>query len=358
MNYGRWWLISVVWLLLAGSASASECTLRVGAYEAGQGGLLIDGRPSTATPLDSVTVKAISKSTKRTFISYRVDNLSYFERLPEGDYRIVLSVIGFETTYEPFSLVCDGKWTVVNRYFGIWKGSSKSVRNNDVPNKMRENVKTMQGDPDAYYGEPVVRGGEPIYVPPVRLSSSAAALKYDGNVIVDIEVDRQGKVVWARASEGHPKLIVDCENAAYYALFSPKFIDDRLVTNSRSITYVFKQGKEMTLPIAAPKTISGGVLNGKAMSLPKPAFPAAARAVRVNGTIDVAVLIDEKGVVTSAKARSGRFQDMTTTDWKIGAHPLLISASESAALAARFSPTLLDGHPVKVTGIITYTFIP
>src|SRR5262249_41849279 len=30
---------------------------------------------------------------------------------------------------------------------------------------------------------------------------------------------------------------------------------------------------------AAPKTVSGGVLNGKAVSLPKPAYPPAARAV-------------------------------------------------------------------------------
>ena len=34
---------------------------------------------------------------------------------------------------------------------------------------------------------------------------------------------------------------------------------------------------------APPKMISGGVLNGKATSLPKPAYPAAARAVRASG---------------------------------------------------------------------------
>ena len=33
-------------------------------------------------------------------------------------------------------------------------------------------------------------------------------------------------------------------------------------------------------PKPVPKTVSGGVLNGKATSLPKPAYPAAAKAVR------------------------------------------------------------------------------
>lgn len=95
---------------------------------------------------------------------------------------------------------------------------------------------------------------------------------------------------------------------------------------------------------APPKTISGGVLNGKATSLPKPAYPPAARAVRASGAVAVQVLIDENGRVVSASATSG--------------HPLLRNAAVSAARGARFSPTMLSGQPVKVTGIITYNFVP
>jgi len=93
-----------------------------------------------------------------------------------------------------------------------------------------------------------------------------------------------------------------------------------------------------------PKTISGGVLNGKAVSLPKPPYPPAARAVRASGAVSVQVLIDESGRVVSASAASG--------------HPLLQAAAVSAARQARFSPTLLSGQPVKVSGIITYNFVP
>ena len=94
-------------------------------------------------------------------------------------------------------------------------------------------------------------------------------------------------------------------------------------------------------PPRAP--ISGGVLNGKAISLPKPAYPPIARAAHASGTVVVQVLIDENGSVVSAHAVSG--------------HPLLQAAAVGAAKQARFSPTKLSGQPVKVTGVIQYNFV-
>jgi protein TonB len=94
-------------------------------------------------------------------------------------------------------------------------------------------------------------------------------------------------------------------------------------------------------PPRAP--ISGGVLNGKAISLPKPAYPPIARAAHAAGTVVVQVLIDENGSVVSAKAVSG--------------HPLLQAVAVGAARQARFSPTKLSGQPVKVTGVIQYNFV-
>ena len=86
-----------------------------------------------------------------------------------------------------------------------------------------------------------------------------------------------------------------------------------------------------------------GVVNSSAISLPKPPYPAAARAVKAEGAVNVQVLIDEQGNVVSANAVSG--------------HPLLRQASEQAALGAKFKPTLLSGQPVKVNGIIVYNFV-
>ncbi len=94
-----------------------------------------------------------------------------------------------------------------------------------------------------------------------------------------------------------------------------------------------------------PKKISGGgILNGKATSLPKPEYPAAARAVEASGAVNVQVTLDEQGNVISASAASG--------------HPLLRQAAEEAARNAKFAPTLLNGAPVKITGVLVYNFVP
>ena len=97
-------------------------------------------------------------------------------------------------------------------------------------------------------------------------------------------------------------------------------------------------------PPPKPKTVvSGGVLNGKAISKPQPAYPPIAKAARASGTVTVQILVDESGRVVSASAVSG--------------HPLLQQAAVAAARQARFSPTLLSGQPVKVSGVITYNFV-
>ncbi|HZT58147.1 MAG TPA: cytochrome c oxidase assembly factor Coa1 family protein [Pyrinomonadaceae bacterium] len=89
--------------------------------------------------------------------------------------------------------------------------------------------------------------------------------------------------------------------------------------------------------------ISGGVLNGKAVSKPEPTYPAIGKAVRAQGTVTVQVTVDEEGNVISASAISG--------------HPLLQPAAVAAARQAKFAPYKLNGQPVKVTGILTYNFV-
>ena len=85
-----------------------------------------------------------------------------------------------------------------------------------------------------------------------------------------------------------------------------------------------------------------GVVNGKAIYLAMPVYPVAAKTIRVEGAVNVQVLIDEKGNVVSASVISG--------------HPLLRAVAVKAARESRFTPTLLSNQPVKVTGVIVYNF--
>lgn len=96
-------------------------------------------------------------------------------------------------------------------------------------------------------------------------------------------------------------------------------------------------------PVRRKTPISGGVLNSKAVNLPKPEYPSAAKSVGAQGRVVVELTIDEAGKVVKARAISG--------------HPLLQKAAVAAALQARFSPTVLSGEHVSITGTISYTFL-
>jgi tetratricopeptide (TPR) repeat protein len=86
-----------------------------------------------------------------------------------------------------------------------------------------------------------------------------------------------------------------------------------------------------------------GVVNGRALKLPKPSYPEEARVVRQTGLVHVRVLINEAGKVIRACAIKG-----PSVFWRV---------TEGAAYRAIFTPTTIDGQAVKVTGFITYNFV-
>ncbi|HKR22045.1 MAG TPA: energy transducer TonB [Pyrinomonadaceae bacterium] len=88
----------------------------------------------------------------------------------------------------------------------------------------------------------------------------------------------------------------------------------------------------------AKKPINGGMLNAKAIYLPQPE----AGYGEATGVVLVQVLVDESGTVVEARAVSGP-------------QHLHVSAVNAARLA-RFSPTMLMGEAVKVSGTISYNF--
>ncbi len=94
-----------------------------------------------------------------------------------------------------------------------------------------------------------------------------------------------------------------------------------------------------------PKTerVPSSVLTSKAISLPQPIYPAMAKQIHLGGAVSVQILVDEQGKVISAQVVSG--------------HPMLSLPAKDAAMRARFTPTILNGAPVKIQGVITYNFV-
>ncbi len=89
--------------------------------------------------------------------------------------------------------------------------------------------------------------------------------------------------------------------------------------------------------------INAGVINGKATYLARPAYPAEAKAKRLAGSFKVKVIIDEKGNLIYAKSDCGQ--------------GVLGEASENAAYQSKFLPTLMGGKPVKLLGLMIYSFV-
>jgi len=87
----------------------------------------------------------------------------------------------------------------------------------------------------------------------------------------------------------------------------------------------------------------GGILNSKALQLPEPKYPAEAKSSHAFGDVQVKILVDETGKVISAEAEFGPES--------------LRQAAVDAAKLARFKPVIVNGVPVKVSGILTYNFV-
>jgi len=125
---------------------------------------------------------------------------------------------------------------------------------------------------------------------------------------------------------------------------APMDLKTPAVSSSQAVPVINLDSEPPPSPGPKPilKPVSGGVLNGTAISLPPPLYPEAAKRMRTSGVVTVDVILDETGKVVAATASSGP--------------TILREAAVQAALKARFSPTKLSGQPVKVSGVINYKF--
>ena len=91
------------------------------------------------------------------------------------------------------------------------------------------------------------------------------------------------------------------------------------------------------------RPVNAGILNSRAVNLPKPAYPPNAKQMRAEGQVAVQVSVDEAGNVTAARATSG--------------NPLLRASAEAAARQSKFNPVRVNNQAIPVNGVVLYNFV-
>jgi TonB family protein len=120
--------------------------------------------------------------------------------------------------------------------------------------------------------------------------------------------------------------------------------DARLPLSSTPLSEVpnYSCGRADISPLEV-NSVWAGVMDKKVVVKPAPHYPPIAEAAHAEGLVVVWVMVDESGKVVWAQATSG--------------HPLLREPATRAACSARFSPPLMNGPPVRVSGVLTYNFV-
>ena len=95
-------------------------------------------------------------------------------------------------------------------------------------------------------------------------------------------------------------------------------------------------------PAAKPVPVPPTVLRSRLIHQAAPAYPVLAKAAGVQGEVTLRVLVDETGRVAEVAV--------------LGGHALLVEAARQAVAQWRYSPTLVNGRPVRVTGLVIVRF--
>jgi len=100
--------------------------------------------------------------------------------------------------------------------------------------------------------------------------------------------------------------------------------------------------------VTSPQQVNRTYRTGGAIREPRkirdvpPIYPEVARAARIEGLVILEATIDERGVVTDARV--------------LRSEPLLDAAALTALRQWRYTPTLLNGVPVRVLMTVTFRF--
>lgn len=173
--------------------------------------------------------------------------------------------------------------------------------------------------------------GRATYLPKPDYPPEAKDFCADGKVEVLISISENGDVTEAKAISGDELLRAASVEAVKKAKFAP--VMDFPVKTQGIIVYNFD---------SFAKCINAGIVNKKALKIPKPNVNPSPP--KKESLIVIQIIIDTNGKVIKSKAFAG--------------HPLLRAVCEKAARQAEFSPLALNITPINIKALLAYKFKP
>ncbi len=222
------------------------------------------------------------------------------------------------------------------------KGPSATV---EIVAAARPEETTTEGAQDFDFSKIKIR-----HQPPAPAYPADAKLqRVQGTVVVEITVDEAGVPVSTQALEGPPQLAPTAVEYAKAWRFEPATVNGKAVKARFKLTMPFRLREDAP----APKTSKGKVdgTPGQAQDTdfskikvrfqpPAPAYPAEAKESKIQGTVEVEIIVDAQGVPVGVKALSGPEELRPTAvayaeDWRFEAFKV-----NGKATKARFKLTM------------------
>lgn len=171
-------------------------------------------------------------------------------------------------------------------------------------------------------------------------------LRASGSLRVSIKVDERGNVYWAEAISGHVLLRSSSEQVARKARFRPFRLRGKIVRAFGTLVYNFPPAD--TCCANVPQIDTRTCLDcytgaGKEIFLAQPKYPAAARKIGLEESVQLLIRISPNGNVVSAEPISG--------------NKIFWPNAVRAARISKFKKPLFLGKPVTIVTTITYNFL-
>ena len=180
-------------------------------------------------------------------------------------------------------------------------------------------------------------GGPPLHIVKQiapKYPPDAKAAHLEGSVVLSLQIDEQGKVEKAEVLSGPEQLRQASLDAVRQWEFQPKMLDGKPVAVTSDVTINFKLDK--------PPQKGAGLVPPELVTKVKPAYPAEAKAAKIQGAVILKVSIGETGRVEKVEPIAG--PDM------------LRQPAIDAVKQWVFQPATADGEPVATQTDITINF--